>query len=248
MGHEKAESWYFKYGKYCRSYGSDFKWNERSGALCGCIQKYRESTGFCRKIWRVQAYGSYEELAADEQVDLVYVATPMSEHYENVNMLLRHGRNVLCEKSFALNEKQAAEMFALAKEKKLLLTEAIWVRYMPMWKTLKEVLESGVIGKPMTVTANLCYLIDQVPRLMSLELGGGALLDVGVYVMNFASLVFGDEIEKITSTAVMTDTGVDAQNSITLTYPGGEMAVLNSSFGCFRIEKVLFMVQRDMSL
>lgn len=120
-------------------------------------------------------------------------------------------------------------MFALAKEKKLLLTEAIWVRYMPMWKTLREVLESGVIGKPMTVTANLCYLIDQVPRLMSLELGGGALLDVGVYVMNFASLVFGDEIEKITSTAVMTDTGVDAQNSITLTYPGGEMAVLNSS-------------------
>ena len=184
---------------------------------------------FAAKFGVLKAYGSYEELAADEQVDLVYVATPMSKHYENVKMLLNYGRNVLCEKSFALNEKQAAEMLALAKEKKLLLTEAIWVRYMPMWKTLRQVLDSGAIGNPMTVTANLCYLIDQVPRLLKPELGGGALLDVGVYVMNFASLVFGDEIEKITSTAVMTETGVDAQNSITLTYPGGEMAILNSS-------------------
>lgn len=176
-----------------------------------------------------QAYGSYEELAEDEQVDLVYVATPMSEHYENVKMLLEHGKNVLCEKSFALNEEQAEEMLALAKEKNLLLTEAIWVRYMPMWKTIRQVLDSGIIGKPMTVTANLCYLIDKVPRLMKPELGGGALLDVGVYVMNFASLVFGNDIQSITSTAVMTESGVDAQNSITLTYPGGEMAILNSS-------------------
>jgi len=176
-----------------------------------------------------QAYGSYEELAEDEQGDLGYVATPMSEHYENVKMLLEHGKNVLCEKSFALNEEQAEEMLALAKEKNLLLTEAIWVRYMPMWKTIRQVLDSGIIGKPMTVTANLCYLIDKVPRLMKPELGGGALLDVGVYVMNFASLVFGNDIQSITSTAVMTETGVDAQNSITLTYPGGEMAILNSS-------------------
>lgn len=176
-----------------------------------------------------QAYGSYEELAEDEQVDLVYVATPMSEHYENVKMLLEHGKNVLCEKSFALNEEQTEEMLALAKEKNLLLTEAIWVRYMPMWKTIRQVLDSGIIGKPMTVTANLCYLIDKVPRLMKSELGGGALLDVGVYVMNFASLVFGNDIQSITSTAVMTESGVDAQNSITLTYPGGEMAILNSS-------------------
>ena len=86
-----------------------------------------------------------------------------------------------------------------------------------------------MIGEPMTATANLCYLIDQVPRLMELKLGGGALLDVGVYVLNFASLVFGNEIESITAKALMTEGGVDAQNSITLTYPGQKMAVLNSS-------------------
>ena len=144
---------------------------------------------FAERFEIPKAYGSYEELAKDEELDVVYVATPMSEHYENVKMLLNHGRNVLCEKSFALNKKQAEEMIHLAEEKGLLLTEAIWVRYMPMWKTLRQVLDCGMIGEPMTATANLCYLIDQVPRLMELKLGGGALLDVGVYVLNFASLV-----------------------------------------------------------
>ncbi len=184
---------------------------------------------FAVRFGAQKAYGSYEEMADDENVDLVYVATPISEHYENVKMLIDHGRNVLCEKAFAVNEKQAAEMTALAEEKGVLLAEAIWVRYMPMWTTLKQILDSGAIGEPMTLTCNLCYLIDRVPRLVKPELAGGALLDVGVYTINFASLVFGDEIETITTRALMTDTGVDAQNSITFTYPGGRMAILNSS-------------------
>lgn len=198
--------------------------------VCAVASRNQEKAEhFAQRFQIPKAYGSYEELAKDENIDVVYVATPMSEHYENVKLLLENGRNVLCEKSFALNEKQAEEMLQLAKQKNLLLTEAIWVRYMPMWKTLRQVLDSGIIGEPMTVTANLCYLIDKVPRLMELSLGGGALLDVGVYVLNFASLVFGDEILDITTTAIMTEGGVDAQNSMTFTYPGGKMAVLNSS-------------------
>ena len=120
-------------------------------------------------------------------------------------------------------------MTELAREKGVLLAEAMWVRYMPMWNTIRQVLAEGAIGEPMTLTANLCYLIGDVPRLLKPELGGGALLDVGVYAMNFASMVFGNQVEKMVSTAVMTDTGVDAQNSITLIYPGGKMAILNSS-------------------
>lgn len=192
-------------------------------------REQEKAEAFAKRFGAKKAYGSYEELAGDSEVDLVYVATPISEHCANVKMLLNHGRNVLCEKSFAVNEKEAREMTALAEEKGLLLAEAIWVRYMPMWKTLREVLDSGVIGEPMTATANLCYLISHVRRMTEPELAGGALLDVGVYTMNFASLVFGNQIESITSKALMTDTGVDAQNSITLTYPGGKMAVLNSS-------------------
>ena len=103
-----------------------------------------------------------------------------------------------------------------------------------------------MIGEPMTATANLCYLIDQVPRLMELKLGGGALLDVGVYVLNFASLVFGNEIESITAKALMTEGGVDAQNSITLTYPGQKMAVLNSSLRVISDRKGVIYGTKDM--
>lgn len=188
-----------------------------------------KADAFAERFQIEKAYGSYEEMAADENVDLVYAASPMSEHYENVKMLIAHGRNVLCEKSFAVNQKQAEEMIRLAREKGVLLAEAMWVRYMPMWNTIRQVLAKGAIGEPMTLTANLCYLIGNVPRLLKPELGGGALLDVGVYALNFASMVFGNQIEKMVSTAIMTDTGVDAQNSITLIYPGGKMAILNSS-------------------
>lgn len=176
-----------------------------------------------------KAYGSYEEMVKDPEIQLVYIATPHSEHCKNAKLCLEHGKHVLCEKSFAANFGQAEEMITLAEEKNLLITEAMWVRYMPMAETLKEILASGVIGEPMTLTANLGYLIADRPRLLNPELAGGALLDVGVYTLSFASLVFGDEISEIKSSVIKTDTGVDAQNSMTLIYPGGKMAVLNSS-------------------
>jgi predicted dehydrogenase len=120
-------------------------------------------------------------------------------------------------------------MFALAIEKKLLLTEAIWTRYMPLRKTLDDIITSGVIGNVSMLTANLGYVINHKVRLTEPSLAGGALLDVGVYTLNFALMAFGTEIERITSTAVITDKGVDAQNSITLVYKDGKMAVLNST-------------------
>ena len=149
--------------------------------------------------------------------------------YGYVKQSLMAGKHVLCEKSFTVNESQAREVLALAREKKLLLTEAIWTRYMPMRKTLDSVLSSGVIGRPYMLTANLGYIISGKERIMRPELAGGALLDVGIYPLNFASMVFGDEVDSITGTAVMTETGVDAQNSITITYKDGKMAALCSS-------------------
>lgn len=176
-----------------------------------------------------KSFGSYEELASDPQVDLVYIATPHSHHCEHIRLCLENGRHVLCEKAFTINEKQAKEVLDLAKEKGLLLTEAIWTRYMPMRKTLDDVLKSGVIGSPRMLTANLGYLILDKERIKRPELAGGALLDVGIYPLNFAAMAFGSGIKSITGTAVMTELGVDAQNSITLVYPDGKMAVLNSS-------------------
>lgn len=196
------------------------------GAASRSLEKAED---FAARFSIKKAYGSYEELAADSEVQLIYIATPHSEHSRNARLCLEHGKHVLCEKSFAANYSQAKEMIDLAQEKNLMITEAMWVRYMPMADTLKEVLSSGIIGEPMTLTANLAYLVSDKHRIVAPELAGGALLDVGVYTLNFASLVFGDEITDITSSVIKTETGVDAQNSITLLYPGGKMAVLNSS-------------------
>lgn len=184
---------------------------------------------FAEKYGCKKAYGSYEELAADSKVDLIYVATPHSEHYENVKLCILNERPVLCEKAFTANAGQARELITLAREKNVFLAEAMWTRYMPMLATIREALGSGIIGEMKTLTANLGYLIGQVPRLREPSLAGGALLDVGVYTLNFAAMIFGDKVDRIESSCTYTDTGVDEQNSITLHYADNKMAVLNSS-------------------
>ena len=176
-----------------------------------------------------KAYGSYEELVSDPKVSLIYIATPHSEHFENVKLALNAGKHVICEKAFMLNEQQAKEVFELAEEKKLLLTEAIWTRYAPMRSKLMEILASNVIGTPTMLTANLGYNIIHKDRINMPSLGGGALLDLGVYVLNFASMVFGNDICNITSTCTYNEQGMDMQDSITLTYTDGRVAVLNAT-------------------
>lgn len=176
-----------------------------------------------------KAYGSYEELVNDPEVDLVYIATPHSEHWRNAKLCIEHGKAVLCEKSFAANAKQAQEVFRLAEEKGVFVTEAIWTRYMPFLKTIREVIASGIIGRPVLLTANLGYPISQVPRLQDPNLAGGALLDVGVYTLHFAFMILGHEVEEISSACTYTATGVDEQNSITLKFKDNAIAVLNSS-------------------
>lgn len=173
-----------------------------------------------------KAYGSYRELAADPDVELVYIATPHSNHYADIKLCIEHKKPVLCEKAFTMNSGQAKEIAELAKKNGVFVTEAIWTRYMPSRKIINEVLESGVIGKAFTLTANLSYVIADKPRIVAPELAGGALLDVGVYGLNFAFMHFGTEIERIESSVQFTDTGVDGQETITLFYKDGRMAVL----------------------
>lgn len=182
------------------------------------------------KQWNfTHAYGSYEEMLDDEGVDLVYIATPHSHHYDHTRLSLLKGKPVLCEKSFTANAKQAEALIQLAKEKNLFLTEAIWTRYMPLSQTIRELIDSGVIGQPILLTANLGYPNYDWERMHKPELAGGALLDLGVYTLNFAAMAFGTDIVKTTSTCIKSATGIDAQNSITLEYADGKMAVLNSS-------------------
>ena len=176
-----------------------------------------------------KAYGSYEEMLQDPAVELVYVASPHSHHYEHAKLCLMHGKHVLLEKAFTVNAAQARELVELAREKKLLLAEAIWTRYMPSRKMIDDLVESGVIGSVTSLTANLGYVLRGKERLERPELAGGALLDLGVYPINFALMVFHEEVERVTSTAVLSPEGVDWVNSITLTFRGGRTAVLHST-------------------
>jgi len=173
-----------------------------------------------------KAYGSDAELLADPDVDIVYVASPHSRHAEQMKASLEAGKHILCEKAFTVTAKEAREVLALARQKKLVVAEALWPRYMPMAKTIRDFCGSGKIGRVYAVYCNLGYPVAAVPRLRLPELAGGALLDVGVYTLNFAALVLGDEVTGFTSSAVKNELGVDTQGSVALTYSGGRMATL----------------------
>ncbi|MDE6318655.1 MAG: Gfo/Idh/MocA family oxidoreductase, partial [Lachnospiraceae bacterium] len=136
--------------------------------------------------------------------------------------------HVLCEKSFTVNAAQAEEIFRIAEKKKLLVTEAIWTRYMPSRKIINDLLAEKVIGEVKKLTANLNYPLCDKERIVKPELAGGALLDVGIYPLNFAYMHFGDGVDKILSAAQLTDAGVDGENGVFLLYQDGRMAVLNS--------------------
>ena len=186
---------------------------------------------FCEKEGFEVAYGSYEEMVKDPNVDLVYIASPHSHHAEHMKLCIEHGKAVLCEKAFTANAKQAREVLALAEEKKVLVTEAIWTRYMPSLKIMKDIIASGALGEVKMVSASLFYVIDHVERLIRPELAGGALLDVGVYPLNFACMILGSDPVRMESSVQLTDAGVDYQESFTLHYEGGQMAVLSAGMG-----------------
>ena len=179
-----------------------------------------------------KAYGSYEEMLKDPQVELVYIATPHSHHYEHMMLCLEHGKAVICEKAFTLNAQQAKKVKEVAQEKGIYVAEAIWPRYMPSRKMIDDAIASGIIGKVNTLTANLSYSIMDKERIWKPELAGGALLDIGVYGINFALMHFGSDIERIESSVSMLDTGVDGMESITIFYKDGRMAVLTHSVFC----------------
>lgn len=192
-----------------------------------------KANAFAKEFGFHKAFGSYEELVKDEEVELIYVATPHSHHFEQAKLCILHGKPVICEKAFTANAKQAEELIALSKEKGVFLAEAIWTRYMPMVAAIRDVMNSGIIGEPTYLTGNLGYYIEHVPRLLDPALAGGALLDVGVYTLNFAAMMFGNKVKKITSSCTYTSTGVDASNAIMIEFEDGKVANLSSTMrGC----------------
>lgn len=185
------------------------------------------------KQWKVKkAYGSYSELISDADVDLVYVATPHSHHYDVTKEALLAGKPCLVEKAFMANLKQSTEIVQLAHERKVFLAEAIWTRYQPAVKIVRDLIESGRIGTPRLVTATLGYSMGDKPRIMRPDLCGGALLDLGVYALNFVRMFFPCAIESMESQCVKSKTGMDLTNAISLVLENGMLCNLQSSAAC----------------
>ena len=169
-------------------------------------------------------YGSYEELVNDADVELVYIATPHSFHAEQAKLALNANKPVLVEKAFTCDAKSAEEVINLAKEKKLFCGEAMWIRFLPMYKILLDMLGKGLIGKVQYLTCSLGYDLKEKERLTNPELGGGALLDLGVYVINLANMIFRQPPASISTSCLKSNTGVDVQETLQFNYNGGASA------------------------
>ena len=183
--------------------------------------------------WGIRkAYGSYQELIDDPDIDLVYVGTPHSHHYDVTRAALLAGKPCLVEKAFMANHRQAAEIVALARERKVFLAEAIWTRYQPAVTIVRELISSGCIGTPRLLTATLGYSMGDKPRIMRPDLCGGALLDLGVYALNFVRMFFPADIVSMESQCVKSATGMDLTNAITLVLSDGMLCNLQSSAAC----------------
>jgi predicted dehydrogenase len=180
-----------------------------------------------------RVYGNYEEMLAREQLDAVYIATTHNFHYENTKLCLNAGCAVLCEKAFTVNAAQAAELIALARAKKLFLMEAMWTRFFPCTVKLRELLSEGVIGEVTHLKASFGIRSQKIfpwQRMRSKKLAGGALLDLGVYPVSFARMIFGQPPAEMTSRAKLGWTGVDETSEYFFNYSNGARAELFASF------------------
>lgn len=186
---------------------------------------------FAEKYGFQKAYGSYDELAHDKDVDAIYVATPHPFHEEAVLTCLRQGKPVLCEKPFAANAAQAARMIAEARKQGVFLMEAMWTRFLPAVRKMMALVADGAIGRVRHITADFGFRADVNPasRLFDPALAGGSLLDVGVYNLSFCSMVYGKQPDRVQSHMVIGSTGVDEATTVQLSYRDGSSASLFTS-------------------
>jgi predicted dehydrogenase len=201
------------------------------GAIVAVGSRSRErADDFGDRFGIPNRHGSYADLAADPEVDVVYVATPHSRHAQDTLLFLEAGKSVLCEKPFALSAAQTRRMIDLARSRRVFLMEAMWSRFLPAYRTLGELLEAGRIGEPRLVEGDFGFRanIDPTHRHFDLALGGGGLLDLGVYPVQLCSLVLGTP-DHVVAAGHIGSTGVDEQVAAVLHHPGGELGVVKAA-------------------
>lgn len=217
-------------GTIAHKFASDLKRVENAQLVAVGSRSLQSAEVFCREFDIPLRFGSYEELAACDRIDIVYIATPNNLHHPNTLLCLNHGKAVLCEKPFALNANQALEMIALARRKNIFLMDALWTKFLPHYQKMLEMVKSGELGEIKMVRANFGFQANAEPdsRLLNPELGGGSLMDIGIYNV-FTALDILGEPDEISVSINATEQGIDEQCALVFKYNNGAMAGLFSS-------------------
>ncbi|NLI21231.1 MAG: Gfo/Idh/MocA family oxidoreductase [Clostridiales bacterium] len=192
-----------------------------------------KADAFRAEFGAARAYGSYESMIRDTDVNAVYVATPNVFHYDNVRMCLLAGKHVLCEKPFTVNAGQARELYALAREKGLFVMEAFWIRLMPLLLKMREFIAGGEIGEVRHVRCDFGFVPGEglSERKRTLKLAAGALLDIGIYNLGFVHMIMDAAPIRFSSTVRFNDFGSDDFSAVLLEYPGGRSASIVTAIG-----------------
>lgn len=219
-------------GKIAEKFASDIKLVDGANLYAVASRTLGKAQAFANKFDAEIAYGSYEELANDPHVDIVYIASPHTFHFDYSLLCLKNGKHVLCEKPMGMNAQQVEELGKVAKDNNLFLMEALWTKFIPSFRECYRLVNDGHIGEVKYIQANFCFkaAYDISKRLFNKELGGGSLLDIGIYPVFFA-LELAGKPDEILASAVIGKTGVDENCNIVFTYrQKGVSASLSSSF------------------
>lgn len=217
-------------GRIARKFADDLKRVEGAELFAVASRDIGRAKAFAADFPAKHVLGSYEELVQLKELDVVYVASPHSHHHEHTMLCLEHGKAVLCEKAFAINSKQAEEMVKTARSKGVFLMEALWTRFLPHYQKVREMIDAGMLGEMKGIMANFGFKPAQPvsPRLFDPALGGGSLLDIGIYPVFLAQSILGVP-EQIIATMDKAASGVDEQCSMLFKYANGVTATLFST-------------------
>jgi predicted dehydrogenase len=218
-------------GKIARKFANDLKTLPNASLYAAASRSIDNAQAFASELGFEKAYGSYEEMVNDPEVDAVYIASPHSHHFEHALLCLNHHKAVLCEKAFAINSKEVAQMIEASRRNNTFLMEAFWTMFQPSFQKAMEIVRSGELGALKMVRSDFAFNADYNPekRLYNVELGGGSLLDIGIYPI-FMSLMALGKPSEIKTLASICPTGAEESIMMSFNYPGGEIASLVSSF------------------
>ncbi|WP_374362194.1 Gfo/Idh/MocA family protein [Pseudoduganella danionis] len=217
-------------GKIAKAFAAALQITPGAKLVAVASRSMESAAPFAQEFGAERAHGSYQALADDPEVDVIYIATPHPMHHENALLCLNGGKAVLVEKSFTMNRRQAEEVIALARSKKLFVMEAMWTRFIPAMVEAKRIIDSGEIGVPANVSADFGFTANFGPehRVFNPVLGGGALLDLGIYPLSMAAFFLGP-VTAVQAQAEVTDSGVDMQTVFTLKHQQGGVSACSCS-------------------